>query len=181
MKHVMIDLETIDTKISAGVLSIAAIQFDLRTGRTGKNLLIPIGYNNAVESHGTVSMETVEWWSRQDKEVRDAQMYPLKPLNMTRALAKLTNFINNLSVPADMVQPWGNGSSFDISILEYHYQQEEFPIPWKFYNVRDVRTCCMLGGVRKNHIKFEGNMHDPIDDCLHQIKMVHKAYLRTRT
>lgn len=67
-------------------------------------------------------------------------------------------------------KPWGNGSTFDITILEAWFNAVGVRCPWKFWNVRDVRTAVDLLGINPKEFTRDGTYHNALDDCLHQIK-----------
>jgi hypothetical protein len=69
---------------------------------------------------------------------------------------------------------WGNGATFDISILEDAYRQLDLEIPWKFWNVRDCRTVKDMyesarGGYEK---KSGGTLHHALDDAKFQAQYI---------
>lgn len=171
----MIDLETVDTKITAGIVSIAAVEFDLKRGKTGHHYYAGVGLDNAKLS-GTYSKSTLSWWKGLGEEV-NKQLKPRDPIPLHDALIGLSDFIQN-TIGIDQVNVWGNGSVFDIGILNYHYGRLGIVEPWKFWNIKDVRTLCNLGNIHKRDIEFVGDEHNPTDDCLHQIRMCYEAYWR---
>ena len=71
---------------------------------------------------------------------------------------------------------WGNGSSFDIAILEYWYNKLGLCIPWNFWNVRDLRTIVEVAGIDKRSIPFEGEQHNALDDAKHEAKILLACY-----
>jgi len=68
--------------------------------------------------------------------------------------------------PGD-IYVWGNGSTFDISMLEHAFVQLGLHIPWKYYNIRDCRTIQMLAEdlIDRNDVKFEGEKHNALHDA----------------
>jgi len=78
---------------------------------------------------------------------------------------------------------WGNGATFDVSMLENAYRMLELPIPWMFWDVRDVRTIVQLAAalptsrrVEKCDVPFIGVPHRADDDAVHQASYVAKMY-----
>jgi hypothetical protein len=55
-------------------------------------------------------------------------------------------------------------------VVRFTWEYVIFPIPWKFWNERDIRTVLALDPDIKNKIEFEGEKHNPLSDCLYQIK-----------
>jgi len=105
----------------------------------------------------------------QSEEARKEILADGEPLN--KVLADFATFI-----PID-AKVWGNGSNFDIGKLETAYGFDH--IPWKFWNIRDVRTICELskGLVSKNDIEFIGEKHNALDDAIHQARYVSKMVM----
>ena len=70
----------------------------------------------------------------------------------------------------DDVKVWGNGSVFDISILDKWFDMLGMNAPWKFWNVRDVRTVVDIMNINPKEFSFDGIKHNAIDDAIHQVK-----------
>jgi exodeoxyribonuclease VIII len=76
---------------------------------------------------------------------------------------------------------WGNGATFDISMLEDAYRQYEIEIPWKFWNVRDCRTVLDMyesirGGFNKT-VNRQG-AHNALDDAKFQAQYITMMWSR---
>lgn len=170
MNNIMIDLETADTRPSAAFVSIGAIKFSPSTGELGDTFYERVDWDDACCKHErTMSVSTIKWWLQQNDEARQEICKPGKPLD--EVLNLFTEWL-----PDDPIV-WGNGATFDISMLENAYN---FKAPWKFWNVRDVRTIVDLtqGYVDKGNMV--GTKHDALDDAIHQAKFVSKMYMRIR-
>lgn len=161
MKDVMIDIETLDTGNNAAVLSIGAVYFDRKTGKTGEQFYCRISMDDAL-SHGSLSDDTLEWWNRQPDEARIEAFGGKERIN--DAAERLIGFIKPDS------QAWGNGSVFDITILENWFRSVGKKAPWDFWNVRDVRTIESWFDINKRDFVRDGTHHNALDDCLFQIK-----------
>ena len=166
MQEVMIDLETLDNKSSAAIVSIGACVFDRLTGKIIDTFYRRIDMEAAIASGGTCSGSTLIWWMQQDDEAR---------IELTKGGSKISvamaDFIKFL--PANCIV-WGNGSSFDISILEMTLQRLKLECPWEFWNVRDVRTVLDLAShlVKKSDIPFVDTKHNALADAIHQATYV---------
>lgn len=159
MRDLMIDIETCGTKPGCAVLSIGAVYFD-RKGNIGEQFYASMGFSAL--SYGVADPATMEWWSQQSEQSRaDAFGGTDNPLEVAQRFAKF--------IKPDCL-PWGNGSVFDITILEAWFDTVGVPCPWKFWNVRDVRTAVDLLGVNPKLFTREGTFHNALDDCMHQIK-----------
>lgn len=168
MNHVMIDLETFDTRPTAAIRSIGAVFFDPDTGEQGSTFHMGVTEATAFE-RGTVSHATIAWWRQQDKAAQDA-FDTLLFADLDYALVEFKNFLDFARNGREVIV-WGNGATFDISILDHAYRHKA---PWKFWNVRDVRTICHLADKKlsKESFPFEGVKHSALDDARHQAKYV---------
>lgn len=160
MTDVMIDLETFDKVPGAAIRSIGLAKFNRFTGEVGETYYASLG--NMASAYGSTSESTCEWWSQQSEEAQKPLFESVRPA--LQIVSEIQEFIKE----DDLV--WGNGSVFDISILGSWIRQFGSEPPWKFYNVRDVRTVVDLAGVDRSAFVFEGIPHHALHDALHQIK-----------
>lgn len=158
--HVMIDLETFDVKPSGVIVSIGAVIFHPLKGLL-KDEEFYAEIDIKRQPHRTKDKETLQWWKGQKPKVKEA----LKGKELLEDV--LYDFA--LWLPPNC-KVWGNGATFDISILENAYNQYDEETPWKFWNVRDMRTIKALyedfvGGWQK---QFTGTPHHALDDAKQQ-------------
>lgn len=163
LRHVMIDLETMGTKPNSAIVSIGAVIFDPRYGKVSdKTYYSELDW----ESQGReICKDTAMWWESQSSEAREA-LHGIDDLE--NSLKELAAFL-----PKD-AKVWGNGSLFDIAMLEDAYRQHNIDIPWKFWNVRDCRTVLDMyeskrGGFNK---KSGGVLHNALDDAKYQASYI---------
>jgi len=168
LKHVMIDLETLDRIPSSKLVSIGAVIFDPRYGRISKDTFY-VELDHKAQKGRTSDKETVDWWKKQSPEAKKA----------LKGTTKLEDALENLAfwVPSDC-RVWGNGSTFDISMLEDAYRQYNIEIPWHFWNIRDCRTIKdMYESSRGSWEKgYSGTKHNALDDAKHQAEYVIKMW-----
>ncbi|EDT8874386.1 exonuclease [Salmonella enterica subsp. enterica] len=171
--HLMIDLETMGTNINAPIVVIACVLFDPQTGEIGPVFYKVISLVDAMKSGAIPDGETIEWWLKQSSEARSAILVDQIPLD--DALLQLREFIDE-NADEKFIQVWGNGATFDNTILRRSYERQGIPCPWRYYNDRDVRTIVELGKTigfdAKTVIPFEGVRHNALDDARHQAKYV---------
>jgi len=168
MKHCMLDLETLDNGPQSAIISIGACKFGPETNEIGEKFHAHIDWDDALK-HGTVSGGTLKWWMKQSDEARMA-VVDAPTVKLATALEMLATFFKGSTYV------WGNGATFDITILENAYGREN--APWKFFNVRDVRTVVHMakGLCEKDEFQFEGIRHDAADDAVHQARYVSKMW-----
>lgn len=168
MNHLMIDLETLGTNVNAPVVAIGAVYFDPDTGTLGEEFDAAIDVADAMR-YGRASGDTIKWWLGQSDAARQKVVRGRHPSQLV--FEKFYDFC--LKHGSD-VKPWGNGASFDISILEYAFGRIlDKQAPWKFWNVMDCRTVKRLAeGIVEFTGTLEGTAHDAIDDARHQARWV---------
>ncbi len=169
----MIDIETLGTQPGAVILSIAAVEFDLKTGETGSIFHQDIDIESSVKQGLKIDASTVIWWLKQDKEAQKkiTELHRNRLKNVLRAFGVwLRDWF-----PAD-VKLWGNSARFDLGLLEAAYNSCDMQLPWNHFNECDVRTLVMFAPEIKKETEFVGIKHYPIDDCKHQIKYCSKIY-----
>jgi DNA polymerase III epsilon subunit-like protein len=161
MNDVMIDLETLDTRPTSAILSIGAVRFDRNTpGAIGKKLHVHVDIDSCMNFNRTISSSTVLWWFTQGDEAR-RRIADSDKVMLPDALLQLSEFVNERDVV------WGNGASFDLSILHDAFSACRMSLPWRFWNERCYRTLKALNG----HVpKLEQSTvaHDALDDAISQ-------------
>ncbi|HDI8500899.1 TPA: 3'-5' exoribonuclease [Escherichia coli] len=171
--HLMIDLETMGKKSNAPIVVIGAVFFDPQTGEIGPTFYIVISLVDAMDTGAVPDGSTIEWWLAQSSEARSAIL--VDQVKLVDALIQFREFINEYS-DEKFVQVWGNGATFDNTILRTSYERLNIPCPWRYYNDRDVRTIFELGKTigfdARTVIPFEGVRHHALDDARHQAKYV---------
>lgn len=167
LRHAMIDLETLDLIPTAKIVSIGAAIFDPRYNAIGDRFYAELAYK--AQKDRTHNADTVSWWKRQSAECRK-QLQGKTPLKS--ALIDLKSFLPN------DCKVWGCGPTFDISILEDAYRSFEIEVPWKFWNVRDVRTIRdIYENSRGGWGKSAGVVtHNAMEDAQRQAEEVNKLW-----
>lgn len=176
-RNLMIDLETLGTFFNAPVVTIGACFFDPMTGETGDEFYAKIDMVDAMK-YGSASGDTLRWWLTQDAAAQKELTSGRVPLST--ALSDLSAFYNK----GKDAKVWGNGPTFDCTILEYAYHKcRGEQAPWPFWNVRDVRTVVQLAeGLVKKPAAFtkDAVAHNAIDDCKFQVAYVSKMWKALR-
>lgn len=168
--NIMVDLETLSTYTNAAIIEIAAIEFNKETGEIGDIFHQCVDVNDWAENNRHIEGRTLLWWMEQDKEL--LSKYKERNGKLHTVLQRFRKFYQEHSLNSNNEETvlWGNGSTMDITILQSAYEYFKEPTPWKYWAVNDVRTIVNLNPEIKKNCTFEGNKHNPIDDCKHQIK-----------
>lgn len=174
------DLETLSTNGDAAILSIGATAFNRDTGEIGPAFYIEVDVDDAIR-HGHVSGSTLAWWMSQSAEAKTVfSTAPESKSLLPTAMRQLAEFVTGVGGPD--VRVWGNGSSFDVSILETAFRKTQSwaPMPWEFWNIRDMRTIVDVArevGFDTRRVPFVGVAHNAGADATHQAKVISAAWL----
>lgn len=175
--NIMFDIETLDNKYSACILSIGAVEFNKETGETGEELYIDVDLQSCLDEGLTIGASTFKWWMQQSEEAR-SRIYNATGVTLEEALEQVFAFVKKCG---DEVNVWGNGSTFDITILSHALYKFFIETPWKYYNVKDVRTIVDINPSIKKNCPFQGVKHDALADCHHQIKYLTETLKSIKT
>lgn len=172
VRHLMLDMETLDTLPSTVILTMGAVIFDPRSmGIIDSIDLRPTIDEQTDMYNRTISESTMQWWSQQSPEAINEAMGDQDRVSYREAMEKLYKFAWN----CDRV--WSNGSVFDIIVAEHAFRQLEIQYPWQFYNIRDCRTIYELAGVSLKDKKYQSKTtHKAVEDATHQALVIQDAY-----
>lgn len=169
MKDCMIDLETLGTDPGCVVVSIGAVFFDLDSGNLGPTFHMVLDIDEQLKSGRTITGDTLKWWFGQDEAAK--RVFHEKAKSAKVSLTLFNQWFSSNGGPKTYV--WGNGSSFDISILENLYNSNGLPTPWKYNKIMDLRTFKRFMG-RGESVEHTGIAHDALDDAVAQAYYVIK-------
>ena len=180
--HVMVDLETMGKKHNAPIVAIGAVVFDPATGSIGESFYKVVCLESSVNWGAVIDPSTVIWWLKQSSEARSAIVND-DAIPLMDALLQFREFVSdNVAGGSKKAQVWGNGASFDNSILRSSYDCIAEDYPWEYWNDRDVRTMVELGQAisfdPKTTIPFEGSRHNALADAIHQARYVSAIWQR---
>jgi hypothetical protein len=163
--HVMLDLETMGKRAGCAIVSIGAVEFDINTGEIVRTFYKVVNLQSCLNVGLFIDASTLYWWLQQSDAARQAICKPADSIQSV--LEELRSFFACLGD----FQIWGDGARFDIGILEAAYFAigRGETLPWYFRNERDVRTLVSFEPEIIKNLPFTGTMHNPIDDCIHQI------------
>ena len=178
-RHYMIDIETWDTAPTAVIRAIAIVGFELKDGLYAIDTACTSiadcrrTVDEQIQAGRTVGTETVAWWASQDERLGDmigrgkgfAGVEVFEPHSLLGIVEHVLGELHGL--PADPgACIWSRGH-FDIAILEHLLQAKGGPIPWRYNQVRDVRTLDEIIPPVKSQLP-----HHPLADCLAQMGQV---------
>lgn len=164
--HGTIDLETLDVKPSATILSLGAVKFNpFNDSEPHSELYLKILIDDQDRLGRSVSDSTIKWWSEQKPEVMNEAFDQTGAVTVEEALQQL----NKWCVGVD--EFWGQGYGFDFTMLEDLYRNVGKPIPWNFWQISDSRTITkrMPRDPRKD---MQTDLHHALADAYYQAKSI---------
>ncbi len=164
----MIDLETLGTKENCVVISIGVVAFN-EEGFQGRDFYAVFNVEEQIVKGRKIDYSTLKWWMSQSEEAR--KVFTEGSHNVETILNCLTEYINSFMEDGKSAFIWGNGSIFDISIMQNLYDQYNIEIPWKFWNVMDLRTFVRFVGDGER-VQNNGIQHNARDDARNQAEYV---------
>lgn len=173
----MIDLETLDTRPSAVIVSIGVVVFNRRDSSVPmKKLYLTFGKKEFRDEQilmgRTVSRDTVIWWKKQEPAAKKV----FKESNVdsiSDALDKLETFLTSFDVTLLI---WGNGAGFDNVITTSLYESYGRDAPWKFWNDRCFRTFKGEHGHIARPPTLWATKHNALDDARQQSLYLQAMY-----
>jgi hypothetical protein len=172
----MIDLETMGLPPDGAVVSVGAAFFNLDTCTLGPTFNRVVNLATAVRDGGTLNPGTVMWWLGQSQAARDSIRFSGEDIRTT--LIDLGGFITEHSRSQD-VRVWGNGSDFDLTLLNSAYLRSGIKTPWSPFKTRCFRTVRNMypAVVYDTDDKGEG-AHNALADAIFQAKHLFKIKQR---
>jgi len=114
----MIDLETLGTNHDAPVISIGAVKFSSKG--LGEEFYVNLDVEEQIKDGRQVTGSTIKWWMGQEGAAR--KVFKEKSIPTAEGLLDFVEFFHQ-GGNEKSVFPWGNGATFDITILEHLLNQ----------------------------------------------------------
>lgn len=136
--HVSVDVESLDVRPTAAILSIGAVLFN-EDGLCKEQFYLPVQADSCWDFGLTSSASTRKFWAKQSEEARSVFTDPnAVPLDV--ALTAYGNWIKKYGGGAKDMVSWSCGSNFDHPILSNAYAATGVRSPTLFYRERCYRT-----------------------------------------
>jgi len=77
----------------------------------------------------------------------------------------------------DKIRIWGNGPTFDLSLLAWQYQDKGIPLPWQYRDERCVRTALDIAGMQPGSVPWQekGDCHRALCDAMHEARKLYRS------
>lgn len=173
--EVMIDIETMSTEPNAAILTIGAIKFSknqvVKKLDTYDSFYVRITRESCTNIDCHYDPNTENWWSKQPAVARYEALENPDRVGLGEALYRLSDWMGNSKIV------WANSPNFDCIILENAYKKYNLEVPWKFWDLRDVRTLMSVAGVTRRDIPTN-TQHHALHDCYRQIVGVRNSIIK---
>lgn len=175
--HISFDIETLGTKPGSVIASVGAVVFDPNAGvQTAEELKknsikILIDIRQSIALGMDVSGDTISWWMQQSDAARNATFNPRDKTDLKvpdSAVIQLNAFVRSVEKPF----VWGNGASFDISLLEALMDKVNRAYPWAYTRIRCLRTLKAVVPFDYKDMPTNDLPHDCLADAIYQAQMV---------
>lgn len=179
--NIMMDIETTGVRPGCRVLSIGLAVFYVVNGEgtIGRTTTI---YPSLTDQAGIDDPSTMDWWSTQSPEARGVFAdNHINGVTVGKAFELFKEYIQNvvdwhksLNDGAEKVNVciWGNGATFDNSIVQRMFEAKGYPVPWNTFGDRCYRTAFNMLG--RPSLPREGVHHNALDDAIYQAQcLVH--------
>ena len=175
--NIMVDLETASTKENAAILSWAMVPFFSDGNECGESEFnMAVSLTSCFLAGMDFDKGTQQWWLQQDPKARGAILHAEEEVSIHTATVNAYAWLENLAEKYDLYI-WSRGLDFDIPKMEWCFRKfVERPLPYKYSHKMDVRTVLKFMQIDQNQFEFKGVKHNALDDCLHDIEMIRKAY-----
>lgn len=167
MNNIMIDIETVSTKMNSAVIQVAMLRFDWE-GNISDEITLELALDEQIHKGLDINSGTLSWWL-------DTNPDHLKHLlNNGQNVDSILNIIKKYITFEDYL--WCH-ATFDIPVLNNLFSTYNCKIPWAFKKVRDIRTLVDLANLDLTQYNWDQEKtHDALDDCRFQVKYCCDAY-----
>lgn len=133
-QHLMVDLETLDTKTTATILTMGMVKFDPFSNSQMKELYLRVDIDSQDKLGCSVSDDSIAWWKKQDVSIMNEAFNPRDRIPIHEVINQFHSFAWNCDAF------WSHGATFDLMILQNIYDKLGRAYPWDFWKMRDTRT-----------------------------------------
>ena len=171
MTHIMIDLETLSTRMNAVIIEVGYCLFEPTGDGVDFSATFRLDVEEQIDTGRSMTWKTIQWWMKQDEAARmkiaDPQGYEIFGIE-----AFLDEFSN--VIPWGSIEGvWSHGAGFDIPILTDLYASAGLKEPWHYRTPRDTRTLFSLSPMEMVPATMK---HSAEADAIAQALTVQKSF-----
>lgn len=178
---IMVDIETLGNKTDSTIFQIAAVAFDIETGKHLQTFqrIADISSNKTLNVTG----DTLKWWLNTNKELL-SDLLNQGQYSSEDLLIEFSNWMMSIVLHHDAYL-WGNGILFDNKMIQHQLESIGITYPIFYRNDRDVRTIVELAShktgltekeLRKKYYDSNTEAHNAAHDVANQIRLVTACY-----
>lgn len=167
MKNIMVDLECLDSKTTATIISIGMVYFDLGKMQLGPELYLELSQKAIQEQLDlgrTWSLSTNIWWMQQSDAAREVWAPKEGKVENKDAIQEMKQYFELFPENGRNIRVWGNGSTYDNVCLQSYLRTFKARIPWNYKGDLCYRTIKILFGNRAV-VERVGTHHNGLDDA----------------
>ena len=172
-----VDLETLGTEPGAVITQIGLAAFNARPNNEAEReimgQLIHVDPQSCLNLGMHVSWSTISWWLTQDDEARKGMALAMGiPVSEALDLVDRTAQIGMV----ERFRVWGNGATFDVTLLNELYRISCRKVPWQFRDVRDMRTLVDITPEDKIKWGVAKVAHNAMHDAIAQAQTIRSCF-----
>lgn len=169
--QIMVDLETTGTDpYHNAIIQISAVRFNM-DGEVDTNMFDECLH---VPRNRYWCEDTREWWMQQNPKILNKIWGKMR--DPATVLQEFRDWVGG-----DSPTLWAKPIHFEYPFLESYFRTFDVQNPFPHWQTQDLRSWCNARGVPglDKELEFDGDAHDAIHDCLHQIKTLFTLLERT--
>ena len=174
--HIMLDIETLDTRLDARVSEIGAAVVTIDKGVATLEETMQINVDWLQQGERSIAKDTLNF------HVRTGTVNRLFNLSERIGVYRSLNYLCDMydvykgHYETDTpVYTWCKSTPFDIGILKHLFDDNNFTIPWSYRNVEELRTLKRVVDLQNtfsknlSHAKIKNGAHIAENDALFQV------------
>ena len=144
MAHILIDFETLGSALNGKVTYVSWCHFSIDERESIDEILPRVNdfkFNWLEQDQYELDSGVIEFWKKQPIEIRNEMLgKPETGGTIKEFLNEFSDtfFSTGFSAKTDVL--WSRGNTFDITILDRLFKDEDIEAPYPFWRVRDART-----------------------------------------
>lgn len=169
---IVVDIETLGNEPGCTIFQIAAIAFDIETGKIIKSFN-KIADLSVAKDFLKVNGSTLIWWLKTNKELL-TKLLTTKDCSPYSLIDYFYKWLLLLKSDYKEVYMWGNGILFDNALIKQAFKDANMNYPIDYNKDRDIRTivelACNKIGIsekefREQNMTANAEAHDALSDC----------------
>lgn len=163
--RIMIDIETVGTRVGCNILSIGAVRFSLAgVSELKKDQFYRRICHESIQHRFNYELDTMLWWESQKAEIK-AEAFGGTD-DPYAAIVSFINFITNTG--AKKKELFSKHSNFDFPILEHYIESLGYQVPWHYWEINCYATLAQqmqFINIPRDNL---GHKHHALADAINQ-------------